>query len=104
MTPLIGPFRVPLDMSDAMANLAVGSAVLLAGVSLILAVVGFLAYRRVQHGRLAWIALAFLGFTFQGVYLAWTAYQERGEIDSFPVLPVLNLLIVVALYLAVLKR
>lgn len=87
-----------------MANLAVGASVLLAGISLILAATGTVAYKRLQHPRLLWVAVAFALFAVEGAYLAWTSYQARADITTWPVLPLLGLAIVAALYLAVLKR
>lgn len=96
-------------MAQWMADAAVGAAVLLAGVSLSLAVLGFLAWRRMGAGRLGLVALAFLGFAVEGVILARDAYLQRAAIAADEVaqpllLPGLNLLIVLCLYVAVLKR
>ncbi len=90
-------------MGAVEANVAVGAAVLLAGLSLLLAVVGLIAYRRVRHGRLLWIAVAFAGFFAQGVLLTIQAFEERGE-TGWPTMTLLNLAIVGALYVAVLRR
>lgn len=96
-------------MGAVWANVAVGAAVLLAGVSLLLAVVGVVSYLRIGHKRLLWVAAAFVGFLVQGVLLASVLYRDRGAVaagqaDVLPWLAVLNLGIVAALYLAVLKR
>lgn len=95
-------------MSALQANLAVAVAILLAGVSLLLAFVGFLTWRRIGHAKLAWVTLAFLLFAGQGAYLARDAYVRRGELaagwDALPWIALVNLLIVSCLYLAVLKR
>lgn len=97
-------------MSTWTANVAVGAAILLAGISLLLAVVGFVSFGRLRHGRLLWVGFAFLGFAAEGAALAWYAYDGRSELvaaTGWPqllVLSLLNLGIVVALYLAVLKR
>lgn len=101
--------RVPAARMGALeANLAVAVAVLLAGLSVLLAGVGILAYRRLRHSKLLWITLAFLGFAAEGVIFAWDAYERRGELargwDAMPWLALLNLGIVMALYLAALKR
>lgn len=95
-------------MSVFQANLAVAVAVLLAGLSALLAVVGLLTWRRIRHAKLAWVALAFVLFAAEGVYLARDAYLRRGELadgwDALPWLALGNLLIVLCLYFAVLKR
>ncbi len=85
------------------ANIAVGAAVLLAGLSLLLATVGLLAYRRVGHIRLLWISLAFVGFLAQGVLLTIEAVENRAD-QGWPTMTLLNLAIVGALYVAVLRR
>ncbi|HUR25587.1 MAG TPA: hypothetical protein VM327_06200 [Candidatus Thermoplasmatota archaeon] len=90
------------------ANLAVGAAVLLCGVSTLLFVVGLLSYMRLRHGRLLWVGFAFLLLALQGVYLAKLAYDDRAEIaggdSGLASLAVLGLGVVLALYLAVMKR
>jgi hypothetical protein len=91
------------------ANLAVGAAVVLGGPAPALAVVGLLSAKRLRSGRLAWVGLAFLAFAAQGAALAWAAYERRGDIASggssdLLLLSVWNLVIVVLLYFAVLKR
>ncbi len=85
------------------ANIAVGAGVLLAGLSLLLASVGLLAYRRLGHTRLLWISLAFLGFLVQGILFTVEAVQNRGD-QGWPTMTLLNLAIVGALYIAVLRR
>jgi hypothetical protein len=92
-------------MSAWQANAAVGAGVLLAGIALLLAVVGLLSWRRVGHGRLLWVAVAFVGLAAQGGYLAWLAYGRRAALPTeLLVLPALGLGVALALYLAVLKR
>lgn len=90
------------------ANLAVGAAVLLCGVSTLLFVVGLVSYTRLRHGRLLWVGFAFLLLAIQGVYLAKLAYDDRAEIaggdSGLAGLAVLGLGVVLALYLAVMKR
>jgi len=90
------------------ANLAVGAAVLLGGVSALLFAVGLVAYSRLRHPRLAWVTFAFLLLAVQGFLLARLAYDDRGAIaagdSSLTGLAVIGLGIVLALYLAVLKR
>lgn len=90
------------------ANLAVGAAVLLSGVATLLFVVGLVSWLRLRHGRLLWVSLAFLFLAVQGVVLATLAYQGRSDIaagdSSLTSLSVVGLGIVLALYLAVLKR
>lgn len=95
-------------MGALQANVAVAVGVLLTGLSLLLFVVGAASYARVRNAKLLWVSLAFLGFAGQGVYFSVDAYARRGELarelDAMPVLAAVNLAIVVALYLAVLKR
>lgn len=95
-------------MSALAANAAVAVAVLLCGISALLAVVGFLTYRRVGHGRLLWVAIAFAAFAIQGLVLARDFYVRRGELaqgwDALAWVALANLGIVLALYMAVLKR
>lgn len=90
------------------ANLAVGAAVLLCGVSTLLFVVGLLSYMRLRHGRLLWVGFAFLLLAIQGVFLAKLAFEDRTEIaggdSGLTSLSVLGLGVVLALYLAVMKR
>jgi xanthine/uracil permease len=90
------------------ANLAVGAAVLLCGVSTLLFVVGLVSYMRLRHGRLLWVGFAFLLLAVQGIYLAKLAFDERAEIaggdSGLTGLAVLGLGVVLALYLAVMKR
>ncbi|MES2154323.1 MAG: hypothetical protein V4510_04230 [bacterium] len=96
-------------MSGTWANVAVAAAILLAGLSTLLMVLGLVAFARVRSSKLLMIALAFAAFAAQGVYLAWLAYERRADVASgsageFPVLAVSSLAIVVLLYMAVLKR
>lgn len=99
--------RLPSAM-DWVANLAVGAAVLLAGVSALLFAVGLVAYARLRHARLLWVTLAFLLLAVQGALLARLAYHDRAAIaagdSSLTGLALVGLGIVLALYLAVLKR
>src|SRR5260221_673164 len=64
------------------ANAAVAAGLLLAGIAFLLFATGLVAWRRVGHLRLMWVALAFLGLCAQGVLLAWNAYQKRAEIAA----------------------
>jgi hypothetical protein len=96
-------------MGALAANAAVAAGLLLAGIAFLLFVTGLVAWRRLRHGRLLWIALAFLALCAQGVALTVTAYQRRAEIAGQPpgealLFPLLGLLVVLCLYLAVLKR
>jgi hypothetical protein len=97
-------------MSDLIANLAVAAAVLLTGVSLTLAVLGWLAARRIKHPRLYWVALAFLAFAGKGGYLVLLAYRERAAIaaagmgELIPLVTLIDLGIVLALYFAAWTR
>ncbi len=95
-------------MGALQANAAVAVGVLLTGLSLLLLVVGLTSYLRVRNTKLLWVSAAFLGFAGQGLYFVQDAYARRGELalslDAMPALAAVNLAIVVALYLAVLKR
>lgn len=95
-------------MSAFGANLAVASAVVLAGISTLLLAVGIVSYTRLRHGRLLWVCAAFLVMAAQGVYLSLLLYRDRAAVAdgdySLAGLTLVNLGIVVALYLAVLKR
>ncbi len=95
-------------MSALHANLAVLVAVLLCGMSLLLAIVGVLTWRRVGAGKLAWVALAFGLFAVEGAFLIQDFVQRRLELSqewgTLPWLALGNLAIVFALYMAVLKR
>lgn len=91
------------------ANAAVAAGILLAGIAFLLFVTGLVAWRRVGHLRLLWVALAFLALCAQGVLLALDAYQRRAAIAAQPpgealLFPLLGLAAVLCLYLAVLKR
>lgn len=90
------------------ANATVAVGVVLVGVALLLAITGFLAWRRVGHARLAWVTLAFLALMATAIVLSLQAYARRGEeyglTDALPLLLVCNLVTTVSLYLGVLKR
>ncbi len=94
-------------MGELLANAAVASGILLAGLSILLMVVGLISYSRVRHARLLGVAIAFGLFAAQGIYFAWDSYQRRAEIADgwgpLPTLSLMNLGIVLVLYLAVLK-
>ncbi len=95
-------------MSAIHANLAVLVAVLLCGLSLLLAAIGTLTWRRVGSGKLGWVAAAFALFALEGGFLIRDFVQRRLELsqswDALPWLALGNLAIVFALYMAVLKR
>jgi hypothetical protein len=96
-------------MSALTANLTVAAAVLLTGLSLLLALVGGFSWSRTRSARLAWVTLAFAAFAVQGIYLWALSYRERSSVSSgsagpFPTLLGLDLAIVALLYLSVLKR
>lgn len=95
-------------MSAFAANVAVASAIVLCGLSLLLLAVGVVSYTRLRHGRLLWVNVAFLIMAAQGTYLTVLAYRDRAAIAngdfSLTTLAFVNLGIVLALYLAVLKR
>lgn len=94
-------------MGAFVANLAVAAAVVLLGVSTLLFAVGLLSYWRLRHGRLLWVGLAFLFMAVQGAVLTWLTFRDRAGIadgeSSWPVLALVNLAIVLALYASVLK-
>lgn len=95
-------------MSALTANVAVAAAIVLFGVSMLLLAIGVLTYTRMRSGRLFWVCVAFLVMAGQGLYLSILAYQNRAAIAtgdwSLTGLTAVNLGIVFALYLAVLKR
>ena len=96
-------------MGELAANAAVAAGILLAGISFMLFVTGLIAWRRVGHARLLWVALAFLALCAQGIALAWVAYRDRAAIAAQQpgaalLFPLLGLAVVLCLYLAVLKR
>lgn len=88
---------------SAIANVAVAIGVTLAGVSVLLMVLGLLAYQRLRHGRMLWLSIAFALFAVMGILHTIDAWHSRSD-PSLPALPMLALVIVFALYLAVLKR
>lgn len=95
-------------MSAFAANAAVAAAIVLSGLSLALLAIGLVSYFRLRHGRLLWVCAAFLVMAAQGLYLAVLAFRNRADVAagdlSIGGLAVVNLGIVLALYLAVLKR
>jgi hypothetical protein len=96
-------------MGALAANAAVAAGILLAGIAFLLCVTGLVAWRRVGHARLLWVALAFLALCAQGVVVALDAYRRRTEIAAAQpgealLFPLLGLAAVLCLYLAVLKR
>lgn len=96
-------------MDGLWANVAIAAAILLAGLSLTLFILGAVAATRLRNPKLWFITLAFAGFAAQGVYLALLAWQRRADVAAdaageFPVLAVSSLAIVILLYLGVLKR
>ena len=95
-------------MSAFGANVAVAAAVILSGISLLLLAIGVVSYTRLRHGRLLWVCIAFLVMAVQGAYLTVLSYRDRSAIAdgdlSLAGLTGVNLGIVLALYLAVLKR
>jgi len=95
-------------MGALQANVAVAVGVALTGLSLLLLVIGLASYQRVRNARLLWVSAAFVGFAAKGLYFTADAYRRRGELaaglDAMTALAAVDLAIVVALYLAVLKR
>jgi hypothetical protein len=95
-------------MSALLANVAIAAAIVLSGLSVLLLVVGLVSYFRLRHTRLLWVGIAFLLMAGQGIVLTVLAFKDRGAIaageTSFTSLAFVNLGIVLALYLAVLKR
>lgn len=92
------------------ANVAVAAAVLLAGVGLLLFLVGLVTWWRLRHPRLLWVAVAFAFLCAQGVVLAQQAVRARGDVAEsglsglVPTTALLGLAVAVALYLAAWKR
>ncbi len=98
-------------MSELLANVAMGAAVLLTGVAALLFVVGIISWRRVRHPRLFWVAGAFGILVLQGLFFMRHAYDARGLIaeeglQATPVVgaTILSLGVAAALYLAALRR
>lgn len=96
-------------MASWTADAVVAASILLAGISFSLATLGAIAWRRLRSPRLGFVALAFVGFAVEGIVLARDAYDARaalvaGEVAHPFLLPGLNLLTVLLLYVAVLKR
>lgn len=95
-------------MGALQANVAVAVSVTLTGLSVLLLVIGLASYQRVRNAKLLWVSLAFVGFAAKGLYFTLDAYRRRGELaaelDAMPLLAAVDLAIVAALYLAVLKR
>lgn len=95
-------------MGALQANVAVAVSVALTGLSVLLLVIGLASYQRVRNAKLLWVSLAFVGFAAKGLYFTLDAYRRRGELaaelDVMPLLAAVDLAIVAALYLAVLKR
>ena len=94
-------------MGALAANAAVAVAILLTGLAGLLAFVAVTAYRRIGHARLLGIAVAFLAFAGKGAWFVQDFWDRRGELasswDALPWLATLDLGIVLAFYLAVLK-
>lgn len=96
-------------MGALQANVAVAVSVALTGLSVLLLVIGLASYQRVRNAKLLWVSLAFVGFAAKGLYFTLDAYRRRGELaaaglDAMTFLAAVDLAIVAALYLAVLKR
>lgn len=95
-------------MSDLTANVAVAAGIVLSGLSLLLLAIGVITYTRLRHDRLLWVCVAFLVMAGQGIYLTILAYRDRASIAdgdlSLASLAFVNLGVVLALYLAVLRR
>lgn len=94
-------------MGALAANIAVAAAILLTGLACLLAGVAAVAHRRMGHGRFLWLAIAFAAFALKGAWLTWALYQARGDVAAgwspTASLAVVDLGIILALYLAVLK-
>jgi hypothetical protein len=90
-------------MSAWLANVAVALGILLAGIAMVLLLIGLIAYGRLRSGKLLWVSIAFAGFVAQGVLFTLDAYARRAQ-PEVPALPLVSLAIVLALYFAVLKR
>jgi len=97
-------------MSALSANLAMGAAVLAAGIAFVLFVLAAISWRRLRGSRLFWVAGGFLVLCAQAAYVAVQAYAQRGAIadaglTAFPAtVAVFDLALVAMLYLSIWKR
>lgn len=66
-------------MSAHLANLEAFLAVAVLGLALLLAVLGFISYRRIGHARILFISWGFLAFAVKGAYLLSAAWESRGD-------------------------
>ncbi len=90
-------------MSAELANFSIAASILLAGVAAALMIVGLVSAIRLKHGRMVAVTLAFGILAAQGIVSAVQAYAQRAE-PTFPLLTLMSLGVVLALYAAVLKR
>jgi peptidoglycan/LPS O-acetylase OafA/YrhL len=75
-----------------------------AGFSILLFAVSLIAWRRHREARLAIVSLAFGIFSVVSLGVLSSTFMEWHDLEMSPVLVVLNLAILVALYIALLKR
>lgn len=96
-----GPFDAAWDLLTAQEPLL---RFLVAGFALILAVIAALAYRRTGHPRIKYVGLAYGVFVVNGLLLVWGLFDATVEAGLLFVTTLLELLILLFLYMAVLKR
>lgn len=77
---------------------------LVAGFAIILALIAGLAWHRTRHPRIKWIGLAFATFVVNGVLLVAGMFVPGVEQSLLFATIVLELVVLVLLYLAVLQR
>ena len=74
------------------------------GLSILLAVVSGVSYRRLRNSRALLISLGFLGFAGKGAFLVGAALQSRGTEPWITVVASFDLVILVLLYLSIRTR
>lgn len=77
---------------------------LVAGFAIILTLIAALAWHRTRHPRIKWIGLAFAAFVVNGVLLVAGMFVPAVEQSLLFATIVLELVVLVLLYLAVLQR
>ena len=98
------PFDDPSDVVSIDDQIAGGVNVAIAGLSIILAIMAFSAYRRSKLPQLKYVVLAFSLFT---VFLAIEAAQEFLPLDddSFDlILSIIVLLILISFFFGIMKK
>ena len=91
-------------MVDWAANAEVFSTVAVTGLSLILATIAILSYRRLRNKRALLIASAFLIFAGKGLLLTFASFQSRGTEPLILRTAGFDLLILLFLYLSMRVR